>query len=107
MLLLEAMSRWVPGVLGRLESARSDSFATGLLDFPRYTRPAEYRGMEVPPVLLSGNHAEIASWRFERALAETMRIRPDLLAGQDIEDLRTRFVGLMRQASRDREREDG
>ncbi len=101
MLLLEAVARWVPGVLGRMESAESDSFATGLLDYPRYTRPAEYRGMEVPRVLLSGDHAAIEEWRFRRALETTGAKRPDLLPGPSDEDeLRERFAGLMRRADR-------
>ena len=104
MLLLETVLRWVPGVLGRPESARSDSYATGLLDYPRYTRPAEYRGMEVPDVLLSGDHAAVAAWRFERALERTRRYRPDLLEEKDPEELRDAFIGAMRDAERGGER---
>jgi tRNA (guanine37-N1)-methyltransferase len=78
--LLEAVTRLVPGVIGREESHERDSFgAEGLLDHPHYTRPAEFRGMAVPEVLLSGNHAEIERWRRAAALAKTRRNRPDLL----------------------------
>ena len=104
MLLMETVLRWVPGVLGRLESARSDSYATGLLDYPRYTRPAEYRGMEVPEVLLSGDHAAVAGWRFDRALERTRRYRPDLLEETDPDALRSAFIGAMRDAERGGER---
>jgi tRNA (guanine37-N1)-methyltransferase len=104
MLLLETVLRWVPGVLGRMESARSDSYATGLLDYPRYTRPAEFRGMRVPDVLLSGDHAAIAEWRFERAVERTRRYRPDLLEDIDPDRLRSAFMGAMRDAERGGER---
>jgi tRNA (guanine37-N1)-methyltransferase len=78
--LLEAVTRLVPGVIGREESHERDSFgAEGLLDHPHYTRPAEFRGMAVPEVLLSGNHAEIEGWRRAAALEKTRRNRPDLL----------------------------
>jgi tRNA (guanine37-N1)-methyltransferase len=79
MVIVDAVARLVPGVVGDDESVRRDSFARGLLDFPQYTRPAEFRGMCVPPVLLSGHHAEIARWRRREALARTMGRRPDLL----------------------------
>jgi tRNA (guanine37-N1)-methyltransferase len=80
LVLLEAVTRLVPGVIGRGESHERDSFgADGLLDHPHYTRPPEFRGMRVPEVLLSGNHAEIDRWRREAALEKTRRNRPDLL----------------------------
>jgi tRNA (guanine37-N1)-methyltransferase len=108
MVLIEAVLRWVPGVLGRMESAESDSFATGLLDHPRYTRPASYDGMEVPGVLLSGNHAEVAEWRFRRALERTMERRPDLLEGVPPADVRKRFMDAVLGAARNgKERSDG
>ncbi len=82
LVVLEAVTRLVPGVIGREESHQRDSFgAGGLLDHPHYTRPAEFRGMRVPEVLLSGNHAEIERWRREAALEKTRRNRPDLLEG--------------------------
>ncbi len=83
LVVLEAVSRLVPGVIGREESHERDSFGPeGLLDHPHYTRPAEFRGMRVPEVLLSGNHAEIERWRREAALEKTRRNRPDLLEGR-------------------------
>lgn len=82
LVVLEAVSRLVPGVVGREESVERDSFGPeGLLDHPHYTRPAEFRGMRVPEVLLSGNHAEIERWRRQAALEKTRRNRPDLLEG--------------------------
>jgi tRNA (guanine37-N1)-methyltransferase len=79
--LLEAVTRLVPGVIGNEESLGEESFEQGLLDHPHYTRPRSFRGMEVPPILLSGDHAEIARWRREAALEKTGRNRPDLLEG--------------------------
>ena len=80
LVVLEAATRLVPGVIGREESHERDSFGPeGLLDHPHYTRPAEFRGMRVPEVLLSGHHAEIERWRREAALEKTRRNRPDLL----------------------------
>ncbi|MFM7718315.1 MAG: tRNA (guanosine(37)-N1)-methyltransferase TrmD [Actinomycetota bacterium] len=79
LVLIEAVTRLLPGVIGREESHRRDSFEDGILDHPHYTRPAEFRGMAVPEVLLSGNHAEVDRWRREAALAKTRRNRPDLL----------------------------
>jgi tRNA (guanine37-N1)-methyltransferase len=80
LVVLEAVTRLVPGVIGREESHERDSFGRdGLLDHPHYTRPPEFRGMAVPEVLLSGNHAEIERWRQQAALEKTRRMRPDLL----------------------------
>jgi tRNA (guanine37-N1)-methyltransferase len=80
LVVLEAVTRLVPGVIGREESHERDSFGQdGLLDHPHYTRPAEFRGMAVPETLLSGNHAEIERWRRDAALEKTRRNRPDLL----------------------------
>jgi tRNA (guanine37-N1)-methyltransferase len=79
MVVVDAVSRLVPGVLGNCESARADSFSTGLLEYPHYTRPAEYRGWKVPEVLLMGNHREIEMWRRRESLLRTRRRRPDLL----------------------------
>jgi tRNA (guanine37-N1)-methyltransferase len=80
LVLLETVTRLVPGVIGREESHERDSFGEeGLLDHPHYTRPPEFRGMRVPEVLLSGNHADIERWRRDRALEKTQRNRPDLL----------------------------
>lgn len=78
--VLEAVARLVPGVLGDEASHRADSFSSGLLDYPEYTRPPEWRGEEVPAVLRGGNHGAVARWRREQALARTLARRPDLLA---------------------------
>jgi tRNA (guanine37-N1)-methyltransferase len=75
----DALVRLIPGVLGKEESIIRDSFYSGLLDYPHYTRPEEYRGMKVPRVLLSGNHERIARWRRKEALRRTLKRRPDLL----------------------------
>jgi tRNA (guanine37-N1)-methyltransferase len=79
--LVDAVSRLVPGVLGNCDSAVLDSFSMGVLEYPHYTRPAEYQGWEVPEVLLSGNHREIEAWRRRESLIRTRNRRPDLLAG--------------------------
>ena len=78
MALLDSVVRLIPGALGCGESAINESFSTGLLDYPQYTRPAEYRGYAVPEVLLSGDHAKIEKWRKEKALEKTRRVRPEL-----------------------------
>jgi len=83
LVVLEAVSRLVPGVVGNQASLASESFEAGILDHPHYTRPRELRGMAVPEVLLSGDHARIAAWRREAAAAKTRRNRPDLLPGPD------------------------
>ncbi|MBE0598156.1 MAG: tRNA (guanosine(37)-N1)-methyltransferase TrmD [Desulfuromonadales bacterium] len=80
MVIIDAVARLIPGVLGNSGSAESDSFADGLLEHPHYTRPVEFAGLQVPPVLLSGNHAEIARWRRREQLRRTLHRRPDLLA---------------------------
>jgi tRNA (guanine37-N1)-methyltransferase len=80
LVIVDAVARLVPGVVGDQESVARDSFTRGLLDYPQYTRPAEYRGMGVPPVLLSGHHRDIERWRRREALARTLERRPDLLA---------------------------
>jgi tRNA (guanine37-N1)-methyltransferase len=79
MVLIDAVVRLLPGVLGDDESSHDESFSHGLLEYPQYTRPAEFRGMKVPEVLLSGNHAEIEKWRREQAKMRTEKQRPDLL----------------------------
>lgn len=78
MVIIDAVTRLLPGALGDNESTKEESFTTGLLEYPQYTRPAEFRGWRVPEVLLSGHHAEIAKWRKEQALKRTMERRPDL-----------------------------
>ena len=83
MMVIDAVVRLLPGVLGDDESAVDESFSHGLLEYPHYTRPAEFRGKRVPDVLLSGNHAEIERWRREQALRRTQTRRPDLLSGSE------------------------
>ncbi len=84
MVLVDAVVRQIPGVLGSPLATAEDSFAQGLLEYPQYTRPAEFRGLKVPEVLLSGDHGEIARWRRRQSLLRTARRRPDLLAGADL-----------------------
>ena len=79
MVMIDAIVRLLPGVLGNDTSAKTDSFADGLLEYPQYTRPAEYRGMRVPEVLMSGNHQLITQWRMRESLRRTLQRRPDLL----------------------------
>jgi tRNA (guanine37-N1)-methyltransferase len=83
MILIDAISRFLPGVLGDPTGAEDDSFSNGLLEYPHYTRPEIYRGWGVPPELLSGNHAEIARWRKEQSIIRTIKNRPDLLENKD------------------------
>jgi len=86
LVVVDAVARLVPGVVGDAQSVAADSFSRGLLDYPHYTRPAEFRGHSVPDVLVSGHHARIDQWRRRAALARTLRERPDLLAGADLDD---------------------
>jgi tRNA (guanine37-N1)-methyltransferase len=90
MVLVETVARQVPGVVGQAESVEQDSFFSGILDHPHYTRPAEFAGLAVPEVLLSGDHAAIARWRRREALRQTLRKRPDLLGAAPLsaQDLR-------------------
>jgi tRNA (guanine37-N1)-methyltransferase len=92
MVIVDAVSRLVPGVLGSAESAAADSFSDGLLEYPQYTRPAEFRGLKVPEVLLSGNHREIAGWRRRQAMQRTLAGRPDLLATARLSDEERRYL---------------
>ena len=79
MVIVDAVARLIPGVLGKEESLAEESFTSGLLEYPQYTRPEEFEGMKVPEILLSGNHAEIAKWRQDQAKRRTRSRRPDLL----------------------------
>jgi tRNA (guanine37-N1)-methyltransferase len=85
--LVDAMARFIPGVIGHPDAVNEDSFQEGIFDSPHYTRPENFEGMEVPPVLLGGNHAEIRKWRKAQALNKTRRVRPDLLLGEHCEPL--------------------
>lgn len=82
--VIDAVTRFIPGALGDPDGAYDDSFGNGLLEYPHYTRPEEFRGWKVPEVLLSGNHAAIARWRKEQSLARTRKHRPDLLDDYDL-----------------------
>ena len=97
MVVLEAVGRLVPGVMGNQTSADEESFSDGLLEYPHYTRPPSFRGWDVPDVLRSGDHGRIARWRRAQALARTGRLRPDLLAArggltEDEQELLVEFV---------------
>jgi tRNA (guanine37-N1)-methyltransferase len=87
--LINGVVRLMPGTVGKVESLKAESFEAGLLDYPQYTRPAEFRGWKVPDVLLSGNHAEITRWRYEQQIQRTRDRRPDLLAGGSDEQGKT------------------
>jgi tRNA (guanine37-N1)-methyltransferase len=86
MVIVDAVTRLIPGVLGDPKAARQDSHADGLLEYPQYTRPAVFRGHAVPEILLSGNHAAVASWRRQQALRRTYERRPDLLEAANLTD---------------------
>jgi tRNA (guanine37-N1)-methyltransferase len=86
MVVLDAVTRLLPGAVGDEQSVEADSFSRGLLDFPHYTRPAEFEGRKVPDILISGHHAEIRRWRKREALRRTLERRPDLLAGAELDD---------------------
>jgi tRNA (guanine37-N1)-methyltransferase len=92
LVLVDAIARLIPGVLGDPDGAWDDSHASGLLEYPHYTRPPEYRGWRVPDVLLSGDHARIARWRREQALLRTRQRRPDLLATAPLEKADMKFL---------------
>jgi tRNA (guanine37-N1)-methyltransferase len=103
MVLIEALVRHLPGVLGNDGSAAADSFSDGLLDWPQYTRPEVYRGCNVPSVLLSGNHDEIRRWRLKQALGRTWLRRPDLLVKRE---LNKEEHQLLEQYKREREEQE-
>ncbi|MCG8456410.1 MAG: tRNA (guanosine(37)-N1)-methyltransferase TrmD [Holophagales bacterium] len=90
MVLVETVSRQIPGVVGLEDSVERDSFRRGLLDFPHYTRPREVEGLQVPEILLSGHHERIEAWRHERSLEATLRKRPDLLESARLDEEDTR-----------------
>ena len=104
--VVDAVARLLPGVVGTFDSVESDSFHSGLLDAPYYTRPAEYRGWTIPDVLLSGHHAEIARHRREQALRRTFERRPDLLAGAELSSEDRAFLRTL-EAERGRDDRSG
>lgn len=92
MVVIDAVVRKLPGVLGAEEGAKTESFSDGLLEYPQYTRPATFRGMEVPAVLLSGDHGKVAAWRREQSLERTARLRPDLLSDVELSPAERDFL---------------
>jgi len=90
--VLDAIVRLIPGALGDPDGAQDDSHASGLLEYPHYTRPPEFRGMQVPEVLLSGNHAEIARWRREQAIKRTLKRRPEMLEKAQLSEKDIRYL---------------
>ena len=98
MVLMDSLVRQLPGVLGDAESAEQDSFVQGLLDCPHYTRPEVFDGEAVPPVLLSGNHADIQRWRLQQSLGRTWLRRPDLLAKRDLTKEESRLLEAFQDA---------
>lgn len=92
MVIIDCVSRLIPGVLGSEKSTEDESFSYGLLEYPQYTRPAEYRGQRVPDVLLNGNHAAINRWRREQSLLMTLRRRPELLRTVELPDEDRKFL---------------
>lgn len=92
MIVVDAVTRLIPGALGCDQSAERESFSAGLLDYPHYTRPAQYRGMKVPDVLMGGNHAQIERFRRRRSIKKTLQRRPDLIEGRALDDAEQREI---------------
>lgn len=92
MVLIDCVSRFIPGVLGSSSSAEDESFADGLLEYPQYTRPAEFRNKAVPDILLSGHHANIQAWRRAQAVRKTRAVRPELVQGIKLSKLETSML---------------
>jgi tRNA (guanine37-N1)-methyltransferase len=84
LVVIDAVSRFVPQVVGKEDSVKNDTFFTGLLEFPQYTRPRDFRGIKVPEILFSGDHSRIESWRLKKSLEKTWRLRPDLLESRTV-----------------------
>ena len=92
LIVIDAVSRFLPGVLGDPDGAMDDSHASGLLEYPHYTRPPEFRGWKVPEILLSGDHGKVAKWRREQSLLRTLARRPDLLENADLTEKERSFL---------------
>ncbi len=103
MVMIDAIARFLPGVLGCSGSAQTDSFADGLLEYPQYTRPAVFDGMAVPEVLLSGDHGRIARWRREQQLLRTMQRRPELLERAELTEEDRKILSRLRGTAQDNE----
>lgn len=99
LVVIDAVARLLPGVLGDESSPESESFSSGLLEYPQYTRPAEFRGYAVPEVLLSGNHEQIRKWRRAQALERTLNKRPDMLEGAPLDKEDRRILEKLKEAS--------
>lgn len=95
LVVIDSVARMLPGVLGNGDSAEEDSFAHGLLEYPQYTRPADFRGWPVPEILLSGHHAQIATWRRRQALSRTWLRRPDLLRTAQLDEADIKYLRLL------------
>jgi len=107
LLIIDAVSRLVPGVVGDEGSVEADSFTRGLLDYPHYTRPAEYAGLRVPDVLISGHHAEVRRWRRHQAVARTAARRPDLLSSAQLDDEERMLLDALRERDVEKEKSNG
>ncbi|NPV55181.1 MAG: tRNA (guanosine(37)-N1)-methyltransferase TrmD [Anaerolineae bacterium] len=106
LVLIDAVARLLPGALGDPDGALDDSHATGLLEYPHYTRPVEFRGWQVPEVLVSGNHAQIARWRRQQSLARTLGKRPDMLENAHLTQAERDLIEEMKSTMNDEEREE-
>ncbi len=102
LVILDAVIRLIPGVIGNFESAQTDSFYQGILGYPQYTRPAEFRGLKVPEVLLSGDHEKIRLWRRKKALEETLSKRPDLLENATLSDEDKNLIDDIKKETKER-----
>ena len=100
LVMIDAISRLIPGVLGDPEGAQDDSHSMGLLEYPHYTRPPEFRGWAVPDILLSGDHAKIEKWRREQALLRTFNKRPDMLEKADLSDADKKYLNELKKEER-------
>ncbi len=105
LVVVEAVARLLPGALGDEEGARDDSHSSGVLEYPHYTRPPEFRGWGVPDVLLSGNHAQVRKWRREQSLRRTFLRRPDLLAKAELSEAEKRLLAQWKEQAADEENE--
>jgi tRNA (guanine37-N1)-methyltransferase len=101
MILIDAVSRFLPGVLGDPDGADDDSFSNGLLEYPHYTRPEDFRGWKVPPELMSGNHAGIARWRREQSILRTLKQRPELLDNAPLSEKDRKYINSLKVKGED------
>ncbi|MDY6787571.1 MAG: tRNA (guanosine(37)-N1)-methyltransferase TrmD [candidate division WOR-3 bacterium] len=99
LIILESVSRLADNVIGNIDSARSDSFSSGLLDPPQYTRPSVFEGHDVPDILLSGNHGEIDKWRKEQSLKITMRKRPEIIERKDLTNQEEKIINIIKETT--------